>query len=140
MQDFNSLFASGRIAQDAALTNEEGKVPRINFCLVTNQGYIDRESGEWVDQVSFLDCVLFGPGATEARAEALKKGVRVVLQGRVVTNTWESAEGARRKGWSVQVSKVDAMGKPKQAEPFGAESPQGDLPVSYIPEFYEYDE
>lgn len=143
-RDFNTFSFTGRICQDAQLL-EGGKGPRLSFAVANNQGFYNADN-EWVDIVSYFDCVLFGPAA-ERKAGQLTKGTLVVVQGRVSTSAYEDKDGKRRKSWSVIVDKVQAMAKPKSQggelgpEPvYKPEDAQAApvVPVSYVPNFEEF--
>ena len=66
----------------------------------------DRNSGEWKDGESlFLRCSVWREAA-ENVAESLRKGIRVIAQGRLVQRSYETKEGEKRTVVELQVDEI----------------------------------
>jgi single-strand DNA-binding protein len=64
------------------------------------------ESGQWKDaDTSFFDVTAWRSLA-ENIAESLTQGTRVVVVGRLRTNSWETAEGERRSKVEIEADEV----------------------------------
>jgi len=66
----------------------------------------DRQSNEWRDgDAMFLNCAVWRQPA-ENVAESLQKGMRVIVQGRLKSRSYETREGEKRTVFEVDVDEV----------------------------------
>lgn len=76
------------------------------FTVATTPRTFDRASGEWVDgDAMFLTCQVWRQAA-ENVAESLTKGMRVIVQGRLKSRTYETRDGSRRTVFEVECDEV----------------------------------
>ena len=76
------------------------------FTIASTPRTYDRNSGEWKDGESlFLRCSVWR-NAAENVAESLRKGMRVIAQGRLVQRSYETKEGERRTVVELQVDEI----------------------------------
>ena len=77
-----------------------------SFTVASTPRTFDRASGEWVDgDAMFLACQVWRQAA-ENVAESLTKGMRVIVQGRLKSRTYETRDGSRRTVLEVEVEEV----------------------------------
>ena len=93
----NSLVISGNLTADPDLRFSAGGTAYTRFTVAHSHGK-DKDA-------SFFDCTAFGDLA-ENLAESLEKGMRVIVEGRVKQDRWETDEGDKRSKISVQVDDV----------------------------------
>ena len=79
----NKVILMGRLTRDVEMFGQKSKVAR--FCLA-----IDRNYGE--DETDFFNCVSFGKQA-EFVEKFLKKGIKVLVTGRLQNNSYEDKQG-----------------------------------------------
>jgi len=65
-------------------------------------------SGEWVDEVTFVDVTLWGRTA-EVASQYLGKGSPVLIEGRLKLDTWET-EGQKRSKLRVVGERMQMLG------------------------------
>lgn len=75
------------------------------FGLAVNRRY--QAGGEWQEQTSFIDVVVWGELADHVHT-SFHKGDRVIVTGRLEQRTWETPEGAKRSKVEVVASDVGA--------------------------------
>lgn len=76
------------------------------FTVASTPRTLDRASGEWVDgDAMFLTCQVWRQAA-ENVAESLTKGMRVIVQGRLKSRTYETRDGNRRTVFEVECDEV----------------------------------
>ena len=102
----NKVFISGNITRDPE-KRKAGETPVISFGVAVNEY---RKAGEYTH---FFDVDVFGKRA-QALADILKKGMRVVIEGRLRYSAWES-EGQKRSKVNIIADDVQFM-SPKQDE------------------------
>ncbi|MEM9369507.1 MAG: single-stranded DNA-binding protein [Planctomycetota bacterium] len=87
MASFNRVIIMGNLTRDIELRVTPGGLPVTDIGVAVN----DRRknaSGEWVDDVSFVDVTLFGRTA-EVASEYLGKGSPIFVEGKLKQDRWE---------------------------------------------------
>lgn len=94
MFNVNSVIYSGRATRDAELKSvgENSKV--CTFRLASNRK-IKKKNGEVEEKATFIDCEVWQQRA-EFASQYIKKGTQVLVQGRLETDEWTTANGDRR--------------------------------------------
>ena len=87
----NLVILLGRMARDPELRYTSGGKAYTNFTLAAQKTK---------DEAEFIDCVAWEKTA-ETIAEYFRKGNRILINGKIVTSTYES-NGEKRKSVKVQ--------------------------------------
>ncbi|HQZ00550.1 MAG TPA: single-stranded DNA-binding protein [Propionicimonas sp.] len=96
----------GNLTADPELRFTPSGAPVANFTVASTPRTFDRTSGEWKDgDAMFLNCAVWRQAA-ENVAESLTKGMRVIVQGRLGSRSYETREGEKRTVFEVQVEEV----------------------------------
>lgn len=91
----NTITVAGNLSRDPEIRyTREGQATTV-FALAVNRRWLNRQTQEWDESVSFFDVVAWRDLA-ENVALSLTKGMRVVVTGRLEQRTWETDEGERR--------------------------------------------
>lgn len=80
-----------------------------NLRLATNEGYKDKNSGQFVESTEWHRVVIFGRLA-EIAAEYLKKGRLVYIEGRLRTNKWQDQSGQDRYTTEIVANEMQLLG------------------------------
>ena len=73
--------------------------------LASNRQFKNRQSGELVQEVCFVDIDVWGAQA-ESCQQYLQKGRSVLVEGRLKLDTWEDGDGGRRSKHSIVADRV----------------------------------
>jgi single-strand DNA-binding protein len=96
----------GNLTADPELRFTPSGAPVANFTVASTPRTFDRQTGEWRDgDAMFLSCAVWRQAA-ENVAESLQKGMRVIVQGRLKSRTYETREGERRTVFEVDVDEI----------------------------------
>ncbi|MDR1431167.1 MAG: single-stranded DNA-binding protein [Propionibacteriaceae bacterium] len=96
----------GNLTSDPELRFTPSGAPVANFTVASTPRNFDRQTSEWKDGESmFLNCAIWRQAA-ENVAESLTKGMRVIVQGRLRSRSYETREGERRTVFEVDVDEV----------------------------------
>lgn len=96
----------GNLTADPELRFTPSGAPVANFTVASTPRTFDRQSGEWKDgDAMFLSCAVWRQAA-ENVAESLTKGMRVIVQGRLRSRTYETREGEKRTVFEVEVEEI----------------------------------
>lgn len=90
----NTVSLIGNLGKDPVITQfgKDNSVAR--FSVATNESYKDK-NGEWATNTTWHNIVAWGKAA-ELCGQLLKKGSEVALEGKLVTNSYETKEGEKR--------------------------------------------
>jgi single-strand DNA-binding protein len=123
MATVNKVMLLGNLTRDPELRYTPQGAAVCEFSLALNRTYTNKQSGQRVDEVSYIDCVAWGRTA-EVSAEYLKKGRQVFVEGRLTQDRWESQEGKKMSKVRVTCEQVTFVGS-RPGGPGGAEGAEG---------------
>ncbi|KAJ1684599.1 hypothetical protein LUZ63_020354 [Rhynchospora breviuscula] len=96
----------GNLVEDPELRFTPSGAAVANFRIASTPRTFDRQTNEWKDgEALFLSCAVWRQAA-ENVAESLTKGMRVVVQGRLKSRSYETREGERRTVNEIEVEEV----------------------------------
>ena len=96
----------GNLTVDPELRFTPSGAAVANFTVASTPRTFDRQSSEWKDgDTMFLNCSIWRQAA-ENVAETLSKGMRVIVQGRLKSRSYDDREGNRRTVFEVDVEEV----------------------------------
>ncbi len=96
----------GNLTADPELRFTPSGAPVANFTVASTPRTFDRATSEWKDgDAMFLNCSVWRQAA-ENVAETLTKGMRVVVQGRLKSRSYETREGERRTVFEIEVDEI----------------------------------
>lgn len=96
----------GNLTNDPELRFTPSGAAVANFTVASTPRQFDRQSNEWKDsETLFMRCSVWRDAA-ENVAESLQRGARVVVQGRLVSRSYETKEGEKRTVNELQVDEV----------------------------------
>jgi len=96
----------GNLTGDPELRFTPSGAAVANFTVASTPRSFDKQSNEWKDgDTLFMRCSVWREAA-ENVAESLTKGMRVLVQGRLVQRSYETREGEKRTVVELQVDEV----------------------------------
>ena len=96
----------GNLTDDPELRFTPSGAAVANFTVASTPRNFDKNTNEWVDgEAMFLRCSIWRQAA-ENVAESLQRGMRVVVQGRLKSRTYETREGEKRTVFEIEVDEI----------------------------------
>jgi len=96
----------GNLVDDPELRFTPSGAAVANFRVASTPRTYDRQTGEWKDGESlFISCSVWRQAA-ENVAESLQRGMRVIVQGRLKSRSYEDREGNKRTVFEIDVDEV----------------------------------
>src|SRR6478735_1296571 len=96
----------GNLTGDPELRFTPSGAAVANFTVASTPRTFDRQANEWKDgDTLFMRCSVWRESA-ESVAESLTKGMRVIVQGRLVQRSYETKEGEKRTVVELQVEEI----------------------------------
>jgi len=110
----NKVILIGNLTADPELRYTTSGTARTRFSIAVNRQYKDA-SGQLQEETTFVPIVTWGTQA-ENCANYLSKGRSVAVEGRLRIDSFENAEGERRKVIEVVAQSVQFLGGPSRAQ------------------------
>lgn len=134
---YNKIILVGNLTRDIELRYLPSGTALANTAIATSHKYTS--NGEKKEDVCFVDISFFGRSA-EVANQYLKKGSKILVEGRLKHDTWEK-DGQRHSKHSVMVESMQMLGsKQESAKPpevvyenVPKEQPQVDIDEEEIP-------
>ena len=105
MASDNTVTLVGNITDDPELRFTPSGSAVANFTVAVNRRYKNPD-GQWEDKLDgFFRCSCWRDMA-ENISESLKKGMRVMVVGRLQQRSWEDGDGNKRSSFEIAVDEV----------------------------------
>jgi len=114
---FNTVIMVGNLTRDIELQYTQGGAAIAKSAIATSYKY-KTQNGEQKEEVCFLDFTIFGRTA-EVANQYLRKGSKVLLEGRLVFEQWKAQDGSNRSKHSLRVENMkmlDTQGSATQGQ------------------------
>ncbi|MFG1795809.1 single-stranded DNA-binding protein [Nocardia sp. NPDC049149] len=96
----------GNLTDNPDLRETPSGKPVLNITVAQNTRFFDRRGGEWKDgDTLFVRCNIWDWQAVHA-AKSLRRGMRVVVTGKLKQRSYDTAEGERRYVTEVLVDEI----------------------------------
>ena len=118
----NTVLLTGRLTRDPELKYTANGTAMCRFGLAVNRRYKDPKSGEWKDDTTFVNCVIWRE-AGERVGKSVKKGAPVHVEGRLRSYDFQDKEGNKRSGIEVEARRVQILEKASSAGSSGVGEP-----------------
>ena len=102
---YNKVILIGNLSRDVELRYTPSGTAIAKFGLATNRTYKDKTTNENKQEVMFIDVTVFGRGGETAN-QYLKKGSKVLIEGRLVLNQWTDQSGQKRSKHEIMAESV----------------------------------
>ena len=106
MSGETTVTVVGNLTADPELRFTPAGQAVASFTVATNPRRFDKQTGGWVDDdPAFFRCSLWREAAKNM-TESLRKGMRVIVTGRLVQRSYTTREGDKRTTMEVQAEEV----------------------------------
>ena len=93
--DLNKVMLIGRLTQDPEMRTIPSGQNVTSFSLATNRRWKNQATGELQEEVQFHNIVAWGKLA-EICAQYMKKGMRIFVEGRLQTRSWDDQQTGKK--------------------------------------------
>lgn len=120
MASFNRVILVGNLTRDPEVRYTPNGTAVCDIGLAVNERR-KSATGEWVEEVVYVDVTLWGRTA-EVAGEYLTKGAPVLIEGRLRLDTWEK-EGEKRSKLRVVADRMQMLGSRQANNSAAAKGP-----------------
>jgi single-strand DNA-binding protein len=107
---FSKIQIVGNLGRDPELRYTPSGRPVTEFSVAVNQSTKNQQTGEWVEATDWFRVSIWGDRGERA-AENLRKGNRVLVDGRFRTREYEAKDGQRRMSLEITADTVLPLDK-----------------------------
>ncbi len=104
----NTVIAVGNVITPVQIRYTPDGTPVTSFRIACNERRLDRETGQWVDKDSFFVSVTCWRRLAENVCRSLRSGDPVMVRGRLLTRSYDTAEGRRNTVTEMEAEVVAA--------------------------------
>ena len=130
---YNKVIMIGNLTRDIELKYLPSGSAIAKGAIATSHKY-KTQTGEQKDEVCFLDFTVFGKGG-EILNQYVRKGSKVMLEGRLVFEQWQAQDGTNRNRHTLSVSEFKFLDSKADAQNTGGgnnyNAPTQQQPQSY---------
>lgn len=91
----NSITVVGNLTREPEMRYTASGHSTVTFGVAVNRSWRNQQTNEWEERTSFFNVVCWRQLA-ENVAASLKKGMRVIVTGRLEQRSWETEQGEKR--------------------------------------------
>lgn len=112
----NRAEVIGRLGNDVSINDLSNGGRVANLSIATDEGYLDKRTGERVDRTEWHRIVTFQSGLVDVLEKHATKGRLVYVSGKLQTRKWQSSDGEDRYSTEILIvpgGRVQFLDKPK---------------------------
>lgn len=103
----NKAILIGNVGADPEIRYLDGGVAVARFSLATTESYKNK-NGERIDQTEWHNIVLWR-GLAEVAEKYVKKGMKLYIEGRIRTRSWDDQNGVKRYTTEIQADNMQML-------------------------------
>jgi single-strand DNA-binding protein len=91
--DFNQVLITGRLGKDPEIRRLNNGDSVASFSVAVGESWKDKNSGERKEKTEWVNISVFNDNLVKIAESYLKKGSRVLVQGKLKTRKWQDQSG-----------------------------------------------
>jgi len=125
---FNKIILVGNLTRDIELRYSQAGVGIAKTAIATSRKFTS--NGEKKEEVCFVDITFFGKSA-EVANQYLRKGSKILVEGRLNFEQWTDQNGGKRSKHSVIVESMQMLDSKSDNQQQGQQQPAQQAPQQY---------
>src|SRR5712671_4788726 len=85
----NKVILVGNLGKDPEIRRTQDGRPIANLSVATSESWRDKNTGERKEKTEWHRVVIFNEGLAKVAEQYLKKGAKVLIEGKIETRKWE---------------------------------------------------
>ncbi len=104
----NRVTLVGNVGKDPETKSFSNGGKVVNFSIATSERWKDRNTGEAKEKTEWHNVAVFQDGLTDIASKYLRKGSKVMVEGKMQTRKWQDQSGNDRYSTEVVLQGFDA--------------------------------
>jgi len=105
---FNRATIIGHLGKDPEIRRTQDGRPIANLRIATSEHWKDKTTGEKREKTEWHSVVIFNEALTKVAEQYLKKGAKVLIEGKLQTRKWTDQQGVERYSTEIVLNNFDA--------------------------------
>lgn len=105
MTHLNRIIIQGNLTRDVEFKTLPTGTAVAKIGIASNRTYKDPSTKEFVKETCFMDVAVWGYQAEQA-SQRLKKGMPIIVEGRIKQDSWKDGQGATKTKHSIIAEKI----------------------------------
>jgi single-strand DNA-binding protein len=105
----NRVTLIGNLGTDPETRSFQNGGKIVTFSLATSERWKDRNSGEMREQTEWHRIAILSPGLADIAERYLKKGAKVLVEGKLRTSKWQDQNGQDRYTTEIAVTPYNGL-------------------------------
>ncbi len=93
--NLNSITVVGNVTRDPEMRYTPSGISQVTLGVAVNRSWRNQQTNEWEERTSFFNVVCWRELADNVGG-SIKKGMRVMVSGRLEQRSWETEQGDKR--------------------------------------------
>lgn len=106
--DLNQCTFTGRLGADPETRSFQNGGRVCNFRIAVGESWKDKSTGERKERTEWVSVSILSDGLVGVASEYLRKGSRVLVQGKQITRKWQAQDGSDRYSTECVLQGFDA--------------------------------
>ncbi len=115
MAGYNRIILMGNLTRDPEYKQLASGQAVCRLGMASNRQFRNKQSGEMVQEVCYIDVDVWGPQA-ESCKQYLSKGRPVLVEGRIKLDTWQDQDNKTRSKHSIVAERVVFLSSAPESE------------------------
>ncbi|WP_316234991.1 MULTISPECIES: single-stranded DNA-binding protein [unclassified Bradyrhizobium] len=98
----------GNVGQDPDIRRTQDGRPIANLSIATSEQWTDKATGERKEQTQWHRVVVFNEALCKVVAQYVKKGSKLLVEGKIETRKWTAQDGGERYTTEIVLRNFDA--------------------------------
>lgn len=110
---YNKIILAGNLTRDIELRYSQSGSAIANTAIATSRKFTS--NGEKKEEVCFVDIIFFGKSA-EVANQYLRKGSKILVEGRLKFDQWQDQQGKKRSKHCVNVESMQMLDSKRDSQ------------------------
>ena len=124
MPGMNKVIVAGNVGKDPEIRSTQSGDRIANFTLATSERWTDKQTGEQHEKTEWHRVVIFNDRIVDVVEKYVKKGGKVIVEGKLATRKWTDQQGIERYSTEIVIDRfrgeLHLMGDAPKAQPTSA--------------------
>ena len=138
MASFNRVIVMGNLTRDVEVRYLQSGMAVADIGIAVNDRRKNQQTGEWIEEVTFVDVTLWGRTA-EVAGEYLSKGSPIFIEGRLKLDQWEK-DGQKHSKLKVIGERLQMLGAREAGRGGGGRASRGGQGAGDEPQYDDSDQ
>jgi single-strand DNA-binding protein len=118
----NKVILIGNLGKDPEVRRLENGAVVANFSIATSESYIEKSSGEKREVTDWHNIVVWR-GLAEVTEKYIKKGMKIYVEGKLKTRSWQDKEGTTRYTTEIVADEINILSRLENQQQNAPEKP-----------------